>query len=579
MSYFEDASLVYIPSAVKDGKTYSIKPTDGSGDLTFSRGSDIEATRVASNGYIQKAAVNLLLQSNSFDTTWTTTDSSVTSGQTGYDGSSDAWLLEATATSSSLRQNYSASGVFCFSAYAKAGSTDWIRLRFDNTSTADANVWFNLSDGSIGASNGIAPYTENIGDGWWRLVVQTNTSDLNNLRILTAASDGANPALGDYVYIQDAQLNYGLVAQEYQETTTTSVVTGITNDMPRLDYSGGASCPSLLLEPSRANLFTYDTYLNGLTFTQATATQNTDISPEGVQNAARLYDNTSSSQHRVNETISVTNGTTYTWSVFIKKGTLRYCYLISTADGTMRYFFDLQEGTAITSGGKIEDYGNGWFRISGQVTASTTGSVIFGLNLANNGSNATYEGTGTDYHILYGLQCEVGSYPTSLIPCDGTSATRTGDDTEVIDLQANGIFGASAGTIFLDIKRAVSRDSTEIQWQWRDDANVLALRLYYKEEGECSIFTFYNNRDGEFITGNETIGYSPKIAISYDGTSRLKIFGNGVELTKTGGNFQTNVALDKMQQLTNLWNITEFSKILFFPTALSDSDCIALTSL
>jgi hypothetical protein len=61
MSYYSEASLVMIPSGVKDGKVYSAKPVDGSGDFTFSRGSDIEATRVASNGYIQKAKVNLVV--------------------------------------------------------------------------------------------------------------------------------------------------------------------------------------------------------------------------------------------------------------------------------------------------------------------------------------------------------------------------------------------------------------------------------------------------------------------------------------------------------------------------------------
>ena len=46
MSLYKDASLVMIPSAVKDGKLYSIRPTDGSGDFTFSRGSNLAATRV-----------------------------------------------------------------------------------------------------------------------------------------------------------------------------------------------------------------------------------------------------------------------------------------------------------------------------------------------------------------------------------------------------------------------------------------------------------------------------------------------------------------------------------------------------
>ena len=53
------------------------------------------------------------------------------------------------------------------------------------------------------------------------------------------------------------KLEQGLVATDYIETTTTSVSAGILEDMPRLDYSGGASCPSLLLEPQRTNLLTH----------------------------------------------------------------------------------------------------------------------------------------------------------------------------------------------------------------------------------------------------------------------------------------------------------------------------------
>ena len=43
---FDDASLAMIPSAYKDGKLYSIRPTDGSGDFTLRRGSNLGATRV-----------------------------------------------------------------------------------------------------------------------------------------------------------------------------------------------------------------------------------------------------------------------------------------------------------------------------------------------------------------------------------------------------------------------------------------------------------------------------------------------------------------------------------------------------
>jgi len=64
-SFYEDASLVVIPSGYKTSKIYAEKPTDGSGDLTFTRASG--ATRVASNGLIEKVRTNLVLQSQAME--------------------------------------------------------------------------------------------------------------------------------------------------------------------------------------------------------------------------------------------------------------------------------------------------------------------------------------------------------------------------------------------------------------------------------------------------------------------------------------------------------------------------------
>ena len=66
----EAASLIMIPNSYSDGLLASVKPNDGAGDFTFTRGSNISATRVNADGYIEKGYENLLLQSNSFDTTW-----------------------------------------------------------------------------------------------------------------------------------------------------------------------------------------------------------------------------------------------------------------------------------------------------------------------------------------------------------------------------------------------------------------------------------------------------------------------------------------------------------------------------
>ena len=101
MSLLNKASLIQIPSGYKDGTLYSAKPTNGDGDFTFSRGSNLAATRVNSEGLIEKGRENLLLQSSQFDTTWSKNNATLTSGQSGYDGSSDAWKLESTANGGS----------------------------------------------------------------------------------------------------------------------------------------------------------------------------------------------------------------------------------------------------------------------------------------------------------------------------------------------------------------------------------------------------------------------------------------------------------------------------------------------
>jgi hypothetical protein len=179
-SFFSSASLAYLASAGagKDGKAYSIKPTDGTGDFTFSRGSNLAATRVGADGLIEKGRENLLLQSNQFDTTWATIDSSVTSGQSGYDGSSNAWELDATTAGGRLYQSISFSGVHTFSIYAKKGTANGIRVRLQQT--AVANAYIDLRDGSLFSSvNAIDVDIQDVSNGWYRITFALNASGVS----------------------------------------------------------------------------------------------------------------------------------------------------------------------------------------------------------------------------------------------------------------------------------------------------------------------------------------------------------------------------------------------------------------
>ena len=150
MSLLNKASLIQIPSGYKDGTLYSAKPTNGDGDFTFSRGSNLAATRTNSEGLIEKGRENLLLQSNAITTLpWSGPRIfSETSGHAGYDGSNDAWLVIPNSTNGThykVQSITTPTGVVTISVYAKSGGYDYISIRDDSSGNSYAR--FDLSLG------------------------------------------------------------------------------------------------------------------------------------------------------------------------------------------------------------------------------------------------------------------------------------------------------------------------------------------------------------------------------------------------------------------------------------------------
>ena len=443
MSSLKDlASLIMIPSLYKDGRLDTVKPlgnsiihpdatgnndgTDGTtpaeGNFTFSRGSNLAATRVDVNGLIEKGRENLLLQSNQFDTTWLQTNTTLTSGQSGYNGN-DAWkVASASGGQTGMQQNISFSNIHTFSIYAKAGSVDFLKL-FVVQSGTNRNCVIDLSDGSIAsevkANSSPEASVTSLANGWYRIEMPTNANSATFVRIRPHLSvSDENLSVGDFIYIQDSQIETSLVATDYIETGASTAQAGILEDMPRLDYSGGASCPSLLLEPQRSNVLQNSEYFSASDWINngVTITNNAIISPEGKTNAALL---TGVSGGFGIVKFSTWTATNKVASCFAKSGTGNI-FKIANASAANRYvLFDLSDGTISEESagwtGSIEDFGNGWYRCTA-ISNNETGTFSLGTTAA---SDSVY---------IYGAQLEAGSYPTSYIPTYGSSVTRSKDD-------------------------------------------------------------------------------------------------------------------------------------------------------
>ena len=85
------------------------------------------------------------MQSNQFDTTWSPTGITLRGGESGYDGSSDAWELEKDASQfRRIQQDVTISGVHTFSCYGKKGTLDNLVLW-----ASGARAEFDLTNGVV----------------------------------------------------------------------------------------------------------------------------------------------------------------------------------------------------------------------------------------------------------------------------------------------------------------------------------------------------------------------------------------------------------------------------------------------
>ena len=597
MSLYKDASLAMIPSAYKDGKLYSIRPTDGSGDFTFSRGSNLAATRVDVNGLIEKGRENLFLNSSDLSaSTWRDNAGvSTANATTAPDGSNNAikFIPNSATTFHYVHQDTPIvvinGGVVCFSIYVKRAGYDYVLLNTSQgSSNGNAGPVIDLVNGKV-VNNYVYTYDvtiETAGNDWWRVsyYYKTNVSATNvDFNVLPSSSITAYSGDGTSgVFMWGAQLEYGLVATDYIETGASTAQAGILEDMPRLDYSGGASCPSLLLEPQRTNSVLHSEYYAGYPQTRITLTHNAATSPEGVNNATKMVETTDTGLHFLSLNGSVTSSSNVAFSIFAKQGENQFLQVLFGTGQTSPEAYanvDLSNGTYNDYNMvsfDTEDYGNGWYRIFGVVNPSVTslGFYIASVQSKTAARAETYTGDGVSGFYLYGGQIESSaSYPTSYIPTYGSSVTRSFDNAGTrTDMQD--FLGTDTGAWFMHLDEF-----------YFDITGTGLGSIILAENGQQAI-SIELIQDGQFqykITLNNSTAIS-----NLDGEDKLimnwsseffKIFINGVESYSSTSSQWSNAFTHLILPQTTRAPHIKIKQMLFFPTALTDSECIALTTL
>ena len=474
MSFFSDASLVLVPSGVKDSKVYSIKPTDGSGDLTFTRNSN--ATRVNADGLVEKVRTNLFPTGSALlSTGWNSAGATLTAGQAGPDGGTGALRVEFTTGTSYIYQAFGGLAIpYTRSLYIKGASAQSIKL----------------AEAFTGQSQII-----NITTSWQRFDFTSN----GVFGGVSIQFDNTNDSAAKDFTVSFIQIEEGDIATDYIATTSAAVSVGPTANVPRLDYSGGASCCSLLLESQRTNLALFSESFDNATgwalFNSATITANSTISPDGYQNADTLNFGASSTS-QVYSNVGASTGT-YSFSVYAKSSTgKKFRFKIATPSG------DTFSSDFTTT--------SEWQRFTFNHT-----DQIFHMAICNESAG------GVGSIQIWGAQLEAGSYATSYIPTLGASVTRLADATYKTGISS--LIGQTEGTLFVEVSGESLQENS--RYMSISDFNDPYKRLTIYQTG--GVLNVYCSAGAAF-----NLSYNPpagplKIAVGYKSGDYV-LYVNGV---------------------------------------------------
>jgi hypothetical protein len=435
MSLLDTASLIVTPNAYKEGKLYSVIPSDGSGDMSVVRATT--ATRVNSAGLVELVPYNLIRRSEEFNLIWSPVRSSITANSTTAPNgtlTADTLIDDTNNNIHYISQTFTAiNGAATISIYAKANQISQIQLVATGGTTAMGRG-FNLATGttfaeSVGgvSSNDLGQSITDVGNGWYRCEMSWTSTGQNEFWILLSVSNAAtySGTGANGVYIWGAQAVEGSTALPYQKTETRL-------NIPRLDYSNG-TCPSLLVEPQRTNLARYSSsfdnaawakFVLGSGSTIPVVTANYAISPDGTQNADRLQCTLGSSGYSIIQQSYLVSGT-HTGSIWVKSNT----------NANQNIYFRVYGNTTpfvVTPT---------WTRID--LTEVDGDYLTIGLR-----DSIGYTNYSCDISI-WGAQLEAGSYSTSYIPTTSASVTRNADQISKTGISS--LIGQTEGTLFAEI--------------------------------------------------------------------------------------------------------------------------------
>lgn len=218
---------------------------------------------------------------------------------------------------------------------------------------------------------------------------------------------------------------------------SSGVLSGAAVDAPRFDYNPTTLAPlGLLIEEQRTNLCLYSNDLINIAWViaaNAVITGDAAVAPDGTTTADTITIN--GSNNGVFQSIACSSSTAYTFSLYVKLGTMAASdYKIAIYDNTNAAFIAADIVPTQTPSSTA------WTRITYTFTTPATCVSVRVYCFRNSLSAATSVN-------VWGMQLEQGAFATSYIPTVAASLTRAADVASVTGANFSSWFNSVEGTL------------------------------------------------------------------------------------------------------------------------------------
>ena len=533
--------------------------------VDYTQGEELTPTKFQNIGYTD------------FSQDWTTQNTTISPNQAiAPDGTQTAIKLVQDNVTDQFYTRHLISGgdnTYTYSVYAK--QADAGKHLYFELGNARASV--NLNDGSIyygpntfssGWSNPSVSVVA-LDDGWYRVAMTATASSSvssfyakNHVSVLSGGSGGIIDS-GDGtsgIYLWGPQVEEGTTASDFVSNTT-----GSSKFIASATY--GDRVPMILVEPSSENLVAYSEDFSNAHWLKTkygtgvlpTVTSDVAISPDGTQNADKvIFDvgsGTSTGDSVVLEDyISVTQGETYTFSIYLKGEQGGEQVLVRHA-GSAGY-------TTLT----LTDE---WVKYEVTETAIYNHAYA-GLSIRQGLGGVIINPTATFY--IWGAQFEQGSVATSYIPTSGSTVTRAADDLVISGSDFTDFYNQSEGTFYAE---SVLSGADNQSFIFEASNNTLSYRVlsYYNNNN----LTAYVRAAGTnaFTFGNRPpAGQLSRASLSYKTDNVLACLDGGTvgqDLSVTIPTNLTQLQIGQHLEMQDTYSLNGHIKRLIYWPYHSDS--------